>query len=543
MNFTLSNEGGYFATSAELKPLLHLWSLSIEEQFYLFFPLLLLFFKRSNKLLWVLAGITSLSFLMNIIGTYRLSPLLLYFSPFTRGWQLLLGGLYAYIILSKVNFIRVPDCLIGRDNLRSSLGLAMIVSAGFLLSKDTAYPSWAAILPTLGALLLISASEHAWINKRILSLPSMVFIGLISYPLYLWHWSLLSFLNILNNGITPTVEKLSALLVALLLAWVTYTFVEKPIQKKRKQKMVLPVLIVLMILIGLLGWLIRTGKVHTRLSESKALKPIFSAMHDWNFPEASPVILKGKKSDRVLFIGDSFIEQYYSRVKKVVDTSDRSLSVAYYGIGGCPPLPNISRIANPGGCKSENDLAYLEAKKEDVKKVVFGSAWHYFYPITDSNKQRPVMFEYGAMMYRTEDSKKTPITPSSPGWNATFSEFQSVVLELTEMGKQVYLVLPSPLSDELDPNLMIDRIENKLIDRKGISKADYQQSFSPINIALIKIANETNAKLLDPSIDLCRNDFCSAFYKGMPIYIDTGHIRPYYVRDHISIFDKVLINE
>jgi peptidoglycan/LPS O-acetylase OafA/YrhL len=540
-NFLLWSQSGYFEPASEYKPLLHLWSLGIEEQFYIFFPLLLALLWRTNRVMFWIAVLTGFSFLLNLIGTRR-DPLANFYAPVTRAWELLVGAALAYVSVFRPEMLRRITGRPGAPGLLALAGVAALCIAACLLDKGSRqFPGWWALLPTGGTLLIIAAGPGAWLNRTVLAHPASVWVGLISYPLYLWHWPLLSYLAITSNSNSPAAARAAAVALAFLLAWLTFVMVEKPILQRRWPRVTAPGLAALMGVIAVVGLAISQLAPPTRLNRSGELTPLVKALDDWEFP-GEGVVIKGKVPGTVLFVGDSFIQQYYGRLKAVVDASDKSYSVKYAGLGGCPPLPNVSRIANPGGCIRENNAAYAEAMTPEVKRVVFGSAWHYFYPITDTHKAGdPRKFEHDAMVYARDDASRRGIAPGSPGFTSAFREFEAVVAGLVKGGKQVYIVLPTPISDSLNPRAMIDRWANKAVTTTGIAKSVYLQSNAPVIAELAGISARTGAALIDPAADLCGNGFCAAFFGKDPIYQDIGHIRPYFVRGHITVFDKVLI--
>jgi peptidoglycan/LPS O-acetylase OafA/YrhL len=215
------SEAGYFDQRATTKPLLHLWSLGVEEQFYIVWPILLvLAYDGGRRVRNLCIGIALASFAANLVLT-RAAPSAAFYLPIPRFWELLLGALLA--VAGKIPVARYAE-------LRAALGLAMIGAALVLIDEARAFPGWWALLPTLGTLLVLSA-PGAWLNTRLLSAPPLVFVGLISYPLYLWHWVLLTFLRIADYQAEPSrLERLGALAASFLLAWATYRWVEKPIR-------------------------------------------------------------------------------------------------------------------------------------------------------------------------------------------------------------------------------------------------------------------------------------------------------------------------
>lgn len=541
-NFLQWSESGYFDAAAKSKPLLHLWSLGIEEQFYIFYPILMSFlWRRTNKLFMVIAGIAGISFFLNIIEVPR-HPVAAFYSPGTRMWELLIGSSLAYIEgLSPGLHFR--SCV--SENIRNTcafLGLAAIAITLVLLDMTKPFPGWWALLPVVGTVFMIAAGQQTWLGKNILANRVLVIVGLISYPLYLWHWPLLCFLSIIEIDPPSSTSRGFTVALSLLLAFLTFSLIEKPIRFKKWPRISASVLASVLGVIAVVGCAISLVDTPTRLTRSGALTRIFAAVNDRDYPGNDAAINGGRK-EKIILIGDSFLQHYYSRIKNVVESSDRSYSVLYAGVGGCPPIPNVRRIADPGGgCVLANNAAYARAMMPDVKGVVFGSAWHYFYPLNERSKsQDPDKFEHDVMLFTEGDKDRRGIKPGSAAFAAAFAEFAEYVGALKRAGKSVYIVLPTPISDEFDPKRMIDRLSNKEIVRAGIKKSAYAESFAPVISELKEISRTTGAELLDPSADLCQTDFCGAYYGGDPIYTDVGHIRPFFVREHIIAFDRVVL--
>lgn len=247
-NFILLAEVGYFDNSAETKPLLHLWSLAVEEQFYIFWPLLLAFvWRRDWSFVVITSAVAGASFVFNIF-TVDANQTMAFYSPVSRFWELMVGGFLAYITLHKPN-------LNGRyQNAQSLFGLCLLAFGLFFVNKDRAFPGWWALLPTLGAFFIISAGPQAWFNKYVLSNKMFVWVGLISYPLYLWHWPVLSFSRIVESKAPDRGLAAGLVFASIVLAWLTYRFVEKPFRFGEYGKTKIAALLVLMVSLGLVGY-------------------------------------------------------------------------------------------------------------------------------------------------------------------------------------------------------------------------------------------------------------------------------------------------
>lgn len=268
-NLLLLREAGYFDNSADTKPLLHLWSLSIEEQFYIFWPLLLWFsWKRKLNIFIIIVLFASISFFFNIKGVEQY-PTTTFYSPHTCFWELLAGSLLAWLSVYKnENFSKFTQRLdkffnfIFYSSKRHSDGktLSNIFSfAGFMflaygfthINSDMPFPGNWALIPVAGAMLIIFAGAQAWSNRIVLSNKVAIWFGLISFPLYLWHWPILSFIRIVKSG-SPSIDaRIIAIPVSVLLAWLTVKVIEKPFRfGKYKNKVTLAILCGLIIATG-----------------------------------------------------------------------------------------------------------------------------------------------------------------------------------------------------------------------------------------------------------------------------------------------------
>lgn len=220
-NLALIGEVGYFNNAAETKPLLHLWSLGIEEQFYILFPLAMwAAWKTRFKAIYILIPLALLSFYLNIHLVTQ-DSVVAFYSPLSRFWELLIGSALAWLTI-----YRTPTLTVTGANLCSILGCGALIAGLVLIRESSAFPGYWAALPAIGAALLIGAGPTAWFNRRILASPFAVWFGLISYSLYLWHWPLLSFARITNNQLPSTSTRIILVLAAIGLAWLSVRFIE-----------------------------------------------------------------------------------------------------------------------------------------------------------------------------------------------------------------------------------------------------------------------------------------------------------------------------
>jgi peptidoglycan/LPS O-acetylase OafA/YrhL len=231
-NFLFWAQSGYFDSPSLVKPLLHTWSLAVEEQFYIVFPLLILFVRRffPRQMRSIICGLAVISFLASAITVYRNPTAAFFFAPL-RAWELLIGTIISQKYLGSIK---------GKAfrNLASAAGLLLILASSHYLNDGVPFPGIAALAPCLGAGLIIAAGETGTsIIGKLLSSRPIVFLGLISYSLYLWHWPLLVFQRtsslFFHNAEMTAAQKVVFCLITVAVATLSWRFVEQPFRKGR----------------------------------------------------------------------------------------------------------------------------------------------------------------------------------------------------------------------------------------------------------------------------------------------------------------------
>jgi len=372
-------ESGYFDTEAGSKPMLHLWSLAIEEQFYIVWPLLLAFvWRRHWSFFRITALIALMSFAANIYLVSRDQPAAFYSSA-SRFWELMIGGILAYITLHR------PELTSRYKDAQSLVGVALVVLSLIIINKSREFPGWWALLPIVGSFFTISAGPTAWMNQRILSNKGLVWFGLISYPLYLWHWPLLSFAQIIESGKPKASMRISAVVASIALAWLTYRLIERKIRFGGKTAIKITVLLTLTVLLGAGGYVTFS---HNGFESRKAVQVqelnAGDIGHDEFFRYASrqfyvctpPEIAKAalpwngygrcfqsKHTDKkdIAIIGDSHAEDLFLGLAEAV----KQKNIVYYVHGSLPVLDNE---------EFKNTYTYV-ISDPSIQKVIISAFW------------------------------------------------------------------------------------------------------------------------------------------------------------------------
>ena len=530
-NLVLRNEAGYFDSAT--KPLLHLWSLAVEEQFYLIFPgVALLAWRRRWNISVLLAALVAMSFTANLWYVSRGQTVDAFFLPTTRIWEILAGALL--FRLGREKALGNPAAWAG--------GVLLLVSA-FLVDTNSLWPGWLAVLPVGGTLLLIAAGPFAFLNRAILSNTSLVGIGLVSYPLYLWHWPLLAFARILADGQRPPLTaRLGLVAVSGVLAWATYRWIEAPIRFGPRKRRSALALVPLLAATALIGVALTRGVIDPRV-KPQITAEIERAQSDFVFPSAGGFTragdaivvhdIAGETSRTVLFLGDSHAEQYWARMVEVARNSrGTSPRIRFFTYGGCGPLPEVERrgVAHHGGrfkCADFYDAGLQAARSAGVGTVVLAAWW-------DAHLDE---------FRHIQGNPRLRLSGNGSAIDSVFSLLERDVGALIANGRRVFIVLSNPAGDAFDPaSFLPSRLPFR--DRRTtlpVSGAKGPGRNETTMNRLRRIAARTGAVVIDPVEHLCDSVQCRVVdVEGRPIYKDDNHLRSSFVRDRATFMDVVL---
>jgi hypothetical protein len=393
----------------------------------------------------------------------------------------------------------------------SLLGIGVL-----LTTKDTAFPGWFAVLPVLGAVLIIFAGAQAWINHAILSNRILVWFGLISFPLYLWHWPLLVWQKLLYGDLATPRQRIVLVAIAVGLAWATYFFVETKVKKAGTKCTQILIILMIMFVIAALG--ITCSVINPRQG-NKDLTKILNAQLDWHYPGSNfskvfnrelRVFSSAGGEGETVYIGDSNMEQYASRVNSLMKVSSKNLNTAIF-IGNqkeCSLLREL--IENNGNCEK----SVLELKKivsgKNVSTIVFAAAW---------------------LSYEKALAKEDG-----------FDSF----IKLAGPNKRIFIILNIPSGDELSPKNMFTgsrfgTLIPKKIEDLAFDTERFVSKYHVVHNRLINIAHNTGAIVVNPMDFLCHNKMCPVFDSdGNPLYKDSNHITASYAEKSASFIDETL---
>lgn len=452
-NFELMKSSGYFDAPAALNPVLHLWSLAVEEQFYLIWPLALsVVWKWRFNALPLLGMVATASFILCVVGGDPSD----FFSPTTRTWELALGALLAanMPMESEISERAIEYGLKTRPlcirNALSSVGLALIVASIFLLNGNHPYPGWRTLLPTSGAVLVIAAGPHTFLNRHLLSNWLMVGIGLMSYPLYLWHWPLLAFMRISAFGELSTAAKLYAISAAFLFAWLTYVLIERPIRFGNwpiiaKQAVMPCVLVALLCVIGTAGFATEFADFPDRLPQS--VRSLVDYRFDWTeeYRVAKCLLNPGQdakdfasecvdssagdtQQPLVLLWGDSHAAHLYPGLRRLQRRA--GFSLAQLTMSACPPLLDISISVRPT-CEHTNsyDIDRIGDLRPEI--VILAAKW-WAYPTDFPVKDVGNIVARSIAAIRKRGIEKIILVGPVPAWNPSLADLLTRVYWLKQ---------------------------------------------------------------------------------------------------------------
>ena len=535
-NLMLWSESSYFAMPAELKVLLHLWSLGIEEQFYIFWPLLLLLaFRLKLQLGTVVVALGCLSFALNLYEVQR-DLTADFYSPLTRMWELLVGAWLAVRAQDPHARTLAPKLAHGV----SILGGIAIALSLWLINRDLAFPGYWAVLPVFGSACLLATGATSWLGKVAFSNKLMVWVGLLSYPLYLWHWPLLTFAKILENGTPRFTIRLLLVGLAVVLAWLTYRLVERPLRFNTvHRRLIVWVLSGCMCIIAATGYLIyRNDGFSSRQVVLENLDTADYVPSDFN-PDSPCVGLVSsdflhpfcqqrsavKANKTIVVWGDSSATAWSPALETIAKQNNYTL--VRIAMLACPPVVGAgkvvfsyapARLYCSDGTSQQKVLDYLHQIKPDL--VVLIAAWNQY----SGDPARELLLD------RRQDVK---VATAETNRQVLERNLPETLKQLTEVSKVLVFrswpILTSTPNTRVVSSLGISK--NEAI----VQQAVFEKDTKLINQIFDSLAS-SKIHFFSPADKVCDGMVCHSERFGVRFYSDFYHITP---RGSLSFMEEL----
>lgn len=545
-NYFFMFDVGYFADPAETKPLLHMWSLAVEEQFYVIFPIyLFLVFKYFKKYIGLLTTfLLFVSFIYSVVLVKYLPGDAFYSTP-ARAWELMLGSMLAIYPNKTI----LEKSLI--SNVLSVVGLLLIVYAVIFFEKTTPFPGAMAAIPVLGSGLILS-SAHAKGNLvgKLLSIPFIRFFGLISYSLYLWHWPVLTFGRMYSLGSHPYEIMPALLLIMIVLAFLSWRYIETPFRvndlfnKNSKIKLNKYSVTLLILFLGLLsmafsGYKRKVKPEHrTHMEKRVDSKPMkLTDCEEFKASKRSLWLcglgdLSQSKASFVM-LGDSHST---ALMPGVFESAKRNGKKGLFvGSGGCIALFGVNRVKQGfEHCRSRMD-AFEEyiVNHPEIEQVIIASRWGTY---TTGKRYKNTI---GDDFYISDDL--TENISFAENKNVFERGFERTIEFLKKLDKKIVVVTQVPEAeyggwDVVRANRLGIDVEFRPIvveyhERQKIASDVFNKYQSKGDIHLLKIHEE-----------MCGEIYCDFFKDGKSIYIDNNHISRTYALKLSHVYDYLFEN-
>ncbi len=520
-NYYFMFDAGYFAAPSETRPLLHIWSLAVEEQFYIVFPLFLFLLSRIGKRAIGIATavllVASLSYGIWLVGA---APTDAFYSTPGRGWQLMVGALLAVYPAQRA----LPDAL---ANGLGIVGLALVCYSVFAFSELTAFPGAAATVPVLGtALMLYSGARNETWPARLLSTSPVRIIGLISYSMYLWHWPLLVFYRQWSISPVTNTEVSVLIVVIVVLSYLTWRFVEQPFRNRGLfggRERILALGVGVMLVLGAMSLLIMNGNGFPG-RHSEQVARIQEAENDrWVPTPCEFFSTRGNGEVRLCSIGaarePSFAvwgDSHGQALAPAVDQSARRADRGgvFFGRGGCVTLLGVTQ-ARQGfeACDDEADAF-----------IAFAMGVRF-----QSEPGDTVYIRDAATSALSLDENRRVFS----------NAFERTLKALARLGRRVTVVEQVPEAALSIPQAAARKVMlgRRLELRPAVG--DYVERQQLVTELFNDARFAATLGVIRPQARLCGDEYCEVMHEGVPIYWDSSHLTATHARRISILFDSL----
>jgi len=530
-NFYFWSESGYFATASETKPLLHTWSLSVEEQFYIVFPIFLFVLSRlkNSQIFLVFFAIFLLSFLCSLWAAVHFPSLNFYSTP-TRVWELLAGSLCALV---TKNFSKVTN------DAGSILGMVLILFSIFVFSENTPFPSEYTLLPVLGTVAVILFAKTGTIVHGFLSLKLFGGIGLISYSLYLWHQPIFAFVRIRSIYEPSNLSVLLMISGVFFISYLSWKFIEKPFRTKgragysiTRNQIFISSGVTILLLCGVSMAILDTKLARERLSPS-----VLSLLEDQSSSDISPEgCLKDAKDfdinfalencsnsvsgkGRVVLLGDSHASHY----GKVLSQHFEEYGIPFSQLttGACPPFRGLK--AADRNCDQSLEKIENYIQKNEIRNLLISARWSFHTSGQRFDNEEGGVEGGGVRAFLIEGYRI-----GSTNYQKEIARiFRDGIKDYLERGYNVVLVYPSPEAGWNVPNTLAQlKVYGGEEPQELSTSFDVFESRHKVIEEAFDEISDDRLRRVRPSDLLCDKvipNRCINTVAGMPIYADDDH--------------------
>ena len=532
-NFRLAAEPGYFHHSMQENPLLHMWSLSVEEQFYLIWPALLVLMLRfppGRRHRQAVLGLCALSLVAAEVLVH-IWPRSAFFHLPTRGWELLVGALLAMNFIPRIAGKAIAESL-------SAIGLVLMIAPLFLYDQETPFPGLAALAPVLGCALVIYSTENERTRvAALLSWKPIVFIGLISYSLYLWHWPIFAFTRYELLRPLTFLEAFLCVLVALSAAIFSWRFIEQPFRRRSRQPSTVPprprwffipsIARSGQFALALTAVLIACGSF---FQESKGAAWRFSAeardvldkvgkgfaqcvAKNTGRPKFTECEFGDRPTDLVMW-GDSHAQHYLPLIATIYGSGTS------YFTPGCLPVQNAQLTTKSGEpfndyCQTNNQYVMERILALKPKIVVMASRWTQIEDLPYGRESRPTLFLVNETAETTREASRKTFAHAI---DQTVSTLSAAGIKVVLMGQVPEMLLP--------PARCYAPFTHPSWDDCGfVTRQEAERRQLYVNATLKSLTeNHRGVFYFSPFSELCDNAYCYAIKDRSLHYLDNDHI-------------------
>jgi peptidoglycan/LPS O-acetylase OafA/YrhL len=560
-------EAGYFDSASDVKPFLHTWSLSVEEQFYLLWPLLFVFILKTKSrimMILTLGGMTVISIILNYlfqdgqvntvskISSYAGKLIsdgrstIFYLLPF-RLYEFALGGVLVYASVFPIKNKMANEFIL-------LLGMILVAYSFFMFSEETLFPSYNALIPCVGAVLIIYSGNKSKFIGRLLRNNTIVGIGLISYSLYLVHWPIIVFWKYYTFEQLSLHQSISILIVSMIVATIMYKYVEQPFRFKRDSLIlnnsvatsgiIALFLCSIMVAISANIWVNKgwSWRVESNAASSDLMPPnkviqrkITKLDKKTEWTHASIIGNDKNSRTRVLVLGDSHAG--HLRGGALYLSNKYNISFTFFTFTGCPPVFGTYKVYGAPGAIQKESMKQIKCREQTkiweeyvrVNKfdyVILSSRWNWLFEprkYYDTKQRRDLLVDKSNPKFSVNESKKSFLH---------FIDYTIKIIQTSGAQAIIFGQVPHSGKDlEGCDNIPKILISENSINRRcnHVPRMFVLQRSEFSNTTIKNITSKNNALAVIPTDFFCKEntEYCQIYYKGTRLKNDDDHINMY----------------